>query len=156
MFGSQVFLHPALVTNLHGIICVAVNIHNFGGAAGEVGVGHIVHRVLHIGHHILQTVDLALLAADLVLQTGDVGHHGARDVDRLVGALVGGEGAQSLAVLLDGERGVVHRRARDADRQVSALVGREGAHGLAVLLDGERGIVHRRKSYLKYKEGIEL
>ena len=112
--GSQVLLQPALVTYLHRVILVAIIVANLGGAAGKIGIGHVVHRVLHIGHRILQAVDLALLVVDLILQTGDVS---ACDIDGLIVTRVGGEGAHSLAILRDGEHTVARSRS-----QVSTLV----------------------------------
>ena len=75
---TQVGLGPALVANLDGVVLVAVGIYHLGGAALEVD---LVQCSLHVSHCIAQTVDQALLVADLVLQTSDVC---ARDVDGLV------------------------------------------------------------------------
>ena len=103
MRGSHILFHPALFSNLNGVVLVAVIVFNLGGTANEIGVIHIIHIILQVTHLILQTVNL-------MLQTRDVRNSRTHNVDRLVLTLVSGEGAYSLAILLDGECGVVHCR----------------------------------------------
>ena len=126
MCGSYILLQPALVADLYGIVLIAVVVGNLGGAATEIdGIDGI-----------LQAVDQILQAVDLVLEAGDVRNNGARDVDGLVGALVGGEGAHGQAVLRDGERGVIHHR----DGRLVLDVSRRRGVGLvpvALLLGGD-------------------
>ena len=84
MRGAEVFFGPALGADLDGVVLVAVVVGDLGGAAGEVGISQSVQRILHIGHHIHQTVNLVLQASDvrnLIAVVGFVGNNFAHTAD---------------------------------------------------------------------------
>ena len=105
MCRSDILLHPALGTKLDSVVCITVVVFHLGSTAGEGGILDIIHRILHISYHILQAVDL-------ILHASDVRKNRAHNVDCSIFTLVSGEGTYSLAILLDGECGVVHCRER--------------------------------------------
>ena len=71
--GSQVLLHPALITYLDSAIIIAVNIYHLGGAALERGTVHICHDIqkiiLHVTQEALQAVHSMPQVINLALQT---------------------------------------------------------------------------------------
>ena len=118
MCGTEVFLHPALVADFHGIVCVAVHVVYFGGAAGEGDI--VVTRAgigLCIGQLVLQTVDTVVECAHAIvnhcLNIGsgkESAQVGRREIDSLVVAGVSREGTHRLVVLHNGEHTVAHSR----------------------------------------------
>ena len=112
-FGdTEVLLHPALVADLDGAVGIAVCIVHLGSAATEGGVVVVAAIVgLDVGKHVLEAVDAVVERAQTVVDHRlHVGCGDRRDVDGLVIARVGGEGAHGLTVLHDGEYAVARCR----------------------------------------------
>ena len=73
--GAEVLFHPALVTDLHGVVLVAVKVLHLRGT---------VQTIIHIVHHTLQTVQLLLQPCNVgdfrrvnqVIVIAGMGHRG--------------------------------------------------------------------------------
>ena len=67
MCCAQVLLHPALVANLHGAVCVALVVVHLGGAANEGEVGVLLLCLVCRIQSVLQTVNTVVQCTETIV-----------------------------------------------------------------------------------------